>query len=131
MGVTITVFRCWFISSGETTRQGRVFLISEPRVGSSDTSQTSSRRGGRLTTSIPCDRIRWLSSTPTTVHHSQLARLSQTRQPIPGATGAPEIPPSDHSRPTVPRFFLGRTARSGVSECESLVNCQYERVLSS
>jgi hypothetical protein len=34
IGATMTVRRCWFSSSGDITRQGRVFLISLPRVGS-------------------------------------------------------------------------------------------------
>src|SRR5262249_47438515 len=39
-------------SLGDTTRQGRVFCIPEPTVGSSATSQTSSRPG-EVTRSIP------------------------------------------------------------------------------
>src|SRR5271165_53972 len=131
MGATITVRKCWFISSGETTRQGRVFLISDPRVGSRDISQTSSRRGRRLTTSIPCDRTRWLASPPTAVHRCRLVPLFQIPRPILGATGDPERSPGDHSRPSVPRFLPDRIARSGVSECEFLSNCQYERDPSS
>ena len=34
MGATLTVSICRFISSGEMIRQGRVFLISRPSVGS-------------------------------------------------------------------------------------------------
>ena len=36
-GAMITVFKPLFISFGDTITQGRVFLISLPRVGSSDT----------------------------------------------------------------------------------------------
>src|SRR5690349_18934831 len=43
MGATITVRMYWFISSGETTRQGRVFLISLPSVGSKRIRWTSKR----------------------------------------------------------------------------------------
>ena len=34
IGATITVRRYWFSSSGEMTRQGRVFWISLPSMGS-------------------------------------------------------------------------------------------------
>src|ERR1039458_5256622 len=34
MGATMTVRRCWFISSGGTTKQRRVFWISRPSAGS-------------------------------------------------------------------------------------------------
>ena len=37
IGAAITVRRCWFSSSGDTTTKGRVFLISQPRAGSSRT----------------------------------------------------------------------------------------------
>jgi hypothetical protein len=60
MGATIIVSKYSFISSGEITRQGRVFWISAPWVGSRVTSQTSSRRGGPLTISIPYDQTRWV-----------------------------------------------------------------------
>ena len=42
----MTVRRCAFSSSGDTTRHGRVFRISLPRVGSRATRNTSPRRGG-------------------------------------------------------------------------------------
>src|SRR3712207_3400181 len=43
MGATITVRKCSFNSSRDTTRHGRVFRTSLPRVGSSSTRYTSPR----------------------------------------------------------------------------------------
>jgi hypothetical protein len=42
-GTAVTVDNWRFISSGETIKHGRVFLISRPTVGSSAQSQTSPR----------------------------------------------------------------------------------------
>src|SRR3989337_2317988 len=55
MGATMKVERCSFISSGEMTRAGRVFLISRPMVGSRETKKTSKRR---ITTAILHDPMR-------------------------------------------------------------------------
>ena len=43
IGATMTVEMCLFISFGDTTRHGRVFLISRPRVGSREMRKTSNR----------------------------------------------------------------------------------------
>ena len=50
IGAIMTVRMCLFISSGEIIRQGLVFLISCPRVGSRLTKQTSNLQ---ITTAIP------------------------------------------------------------------------------
>ena len=44
-GTTTTVLRCWLRTFVVSTRQGRVFLIFDPRTGSSWTHQTSPRLG--------------------------------------------------------------------------------------
>ncbi len=54
-GTTITVLRCWLRTLVVSTRQGRVFLISAPRTGSSWTHQTSPRWGPRWG---PCSGLR-------------------------------------------------------------------------
>jgi hypothetical protein len=46
-GTTTTVLRRWLTMLVLSTRQGRVFLISEPTVGSRLTHQTSPRAGAR------------------------------------------------------------------------------------
>ena len=90
MGAIMTVRRYWFISSGETTRQGRVCWISTPWVGSRLTSQISSRRAGRATTAIHCERTRSAPLPPAEVRHGWRDQPHGMLSPSLGATGDPE-----------------------------------------
>lgn len=90
IGATMTVCRCWFISSGEMIKQGRVFWISTPWVGSNVTSQTSSRRGGRSTTAIPCDRTHSVLRSPKGVRRVPPGQPRGMLPPNLGAAGVPE-----------------------------------------
>jgi hypothetical protein len=58
IGAMMTVLKCRFISSGETTTHGRVFLISLPMVGSRITRKTSNR----LTTTPTLPHRSWTDS---------------------------------------------------------------------
>ena len=55
----MNVARWSFNSLGETTTHGRVFLISFPFVGSSETRKTSPRRGELIPRSNPFHRTPW------------------------------------------------------------------------
>ncbi len=80
MGATITVRRCRLSSSGETTRHGRVFRISLPRVGSSRTNWTSPRKIERATATASLYRqSAWPWARPATGRHR--VRASPWRPP--------------------------------------------------
>src|SRR5690348_15994706 len=124
MGATTIVRRCWFISSGEIIRQGRVFRISAPCVGSSDTSHTSSRRGRRLTTSIPRDQIRWAQRVPSAVRLPLNFRQHGTPLPSLHAGAAPARLLDDHFLREGPPFLPSHTVRLAAWESARPVNCR-------
>lgn len=62
IGATIAVLRWPFSSSGDTTTQGRVFLMSLPSVGSRRTRHTCPRRTVRGATAIPSPFARMTST---------------------------------------------------------------------
>src|SRR5438105_2881887 len=84
------VCRCWFISSGEMTTQGRLFCISAPRVGSRLTSHTSSCCGEPLTTATGCDRTHSVLPSLAGVRHCLHDLRNEKHAPNLGAAVVPE-----------------------------------------
>src|SRR5712692_3739552 len=120
-----------FISSGETTTLGRVFCISDPAVGSSDTSQTSSTLGSLLTSATPHDQTGSRRKAPATAHRRPtIPQLERHRPILDEAQGRRRRRAGDLRCATEPCRQI-HTAQSGawVSECP--VNCRYVRFLLS
>jgi len=64
-------------------------LSTLPTVGSSDTSQTSSRCGARFTNATLCDRTQWSPPTRVVVHLARQFRRRGTAPPILRGMNAP------------------------------------------
>src|ERR1035441_10682853 len=90
IGATITVRIYWFMSSGEITRQGLVFLISLPSVGSRRTKWTSKRE---TTISNPCGTIGSPALPHPIVCHHHIGPFFQRPPPIHGAARPRVGPP--------------------------------------
>src|SRR5271167_1919634 len=126
MGATITVRKYRLISLGETTRQGRVFCISDPSAGSKDTSQTSFKRGGSLTTASPPGRIHSQARRRAAVHRWWMARRRGTLLPSLREADGRVRSPDDRSRRAARRFLGGRIVRESAWGFGCLANYQCE-----
>src|SRR3989304_3870301 len=122
----IAVLRYRFSTSGDTTRQGRVFRISLPNGGSSATRKTSPRvRSGRPTTPIPLGQTWWELVRPAggpRLERGIAWRLLPSPHEACGWTGrsADRAP-----RPTPPRPIAGPD-REGALGSVSPLSCQSE-----